>query len=331
MASRHDTIGLSAGAKGGSSLPSIVPIALITGRPMDSINMYLILDDPVTLIDAGLPDQRTYDLLEQTLSKYKLDVSHIQRIVLTHVHPDHVGITFRLQEKSRAKLYMHPLEWHKLKNGQADNVHLYQWTGIPEDYRMDTHKTSAYEKHLPEITSFIDHGDTIPFSAFSLRCLHTPGHCSGHICLYEEKTKCLFTGDHLVPHFSPALLVEPGNCAIEDRTPSLSQYMESLQKISSLSLLIAYPGHGKPFENILELINHKKKTIPEKLNRIASFLNQKPQTVYSITTQMILELPPSLAFFACGDTLAYLDYLQKEGRAQSRIDHSQIQFFTPER
>ncbi len=139
----------------------------------------------------------------------------------------------------------------------------------------------------------------------------------------------MFTSDHLVPNFSPALLVEPGAEGLSDRTMSLDQYRTSLLRLIELPLRLAYPGHGNPFAHVSALARRKlDHSIPEKLVRIHSFLTPQPQTIYDIVSRMIPELPPALAFFACGDTLAYLDRLVLEERARSVVEHDRILFAT---
>ena len=308
---------------------SIVPIQLPARRPMDSINMYLICSDPVTLIDAGFNTPETETALHTALTAQGMTWQDIRRVLVTHTHPDHVGLAPMLESRCPADIYMHAREWQKLQTGLADNIHLFRWADIPDAFRNSSHSTPGGYSASPAWFRALNDGETIPFADGSLTVLHTPGHCSGQVCLYDPASHIMFTSDHLVPNFSPALLVEPGPSGLKDRTMSLSQYRAALAKLAEMPIQLAYPGHGTHFRDAASLIQRKlNHSIPEKLNRIATFLTPAPQTVYDIVATMIPELPPALAFFACGDTLAYLDQLVLEERAQSSVEQERILFCT---
>jgi glyoxylase-like metal-dependent hydrolase (beta-lactamase superfamily II) len=306
---------------------SVVPIRLPARRPMDSINMYLVTTDPVTLIDAGFNTPETEAALSNALKNLNMTWHDIRRVLVTHTHPDHVGLAAMLENRCPADVYMHAQEWQKLQSGLADNIHLYRWAGIPDDYRTNSHPGHEARPPIPAWFKALNDGDQIPFSHGVLSILHTPGHCSGQVCLYEPRDRIMFTSDHLISNFSPALLVEPGVRGLMDRTPSLSQYQKSLTRLAELPVELAYPGHGQPFTNPLALIRRKLDySIPEKLQRIHEYLTSQPQTVFDIVSRMIPELPPALAFFACGDTLAYLDQLAADRLAYFLIEQEQILF-----
>ena len=308
---------------------SVVPIQLPARRPMDSINMYLINNDPITLIDAGFNTAETEAALGAALERLNLTWQDIRRVLITHTHPDHVGLAAMLETRCPADIYMHALEWRKLQTGLADNIHLYRWAGIPNDFLTTSHPGLEARQAIPAWFKALNGGDTIPFKDGSLQILHTPGHCSGQVCLYEACEELMFTSDHLAPNFSPALLVEPGARGLADRTPSLMQYKKSLAELVTIPVRLAYPGHGEPFSDFSALIRRKlDHSIPEKLNRILGHLTRQPQTIYDIVSRMIPELPPGLAFFACGDTLAYLDQLVADQRANSFTDQDRILFHT---
>ncbi len=306
---------------------TVVPVTQPAGRPMDSINMYLILNDPITLVDAGFHTPGFRDALHEALQQNHLDETAIQRVIITHTHPDHVGLAKELEDSAGAAIFMHPLEWKKIHSGLSDNIHLYHWAGIPQSYRAISHPSHNEPPLDFKTYEPLAHGVTIPFSNHELQVIHTPGHSSGQICLFEPFEKILFTSDHLVPNFSPALLVEPGNAGLNDRTESLAQYRQSLKILLPVEIERAYPGHGLPFDQVHTMIHHKlNRSIPDKLSRVAGCLSDTPQTVYEIVSRMIPELPPALAFFACGDTLAYLDYLAAQNQAESVVTDDKILF-----
>ena len=129
----------------------------------DGTNQYLLGERQLTLIDAALGAGPNVDLLRAELEA--AGKAEIVQILLTHIHPDHLGGALELREEFGARLGM-----HASRRGYA---------GIEPDW--------TYED-----------GDEIRVEGGTLRVVHTPGHESGHCCFYEPSCAWLFTGDHVV-------------------------------------------------------------------------------------------------------------------------------------
>jgi len=169
------------------------------------------------LIDSGMADGFVH--LKGCLSEIGLEPDDIHLIILTHEHFDHIGATALSFEK--ALVAAHPLAANKIQL-QDEFVMMNKYFDLPA-------RPIHAEIWMGEDT-ILDLGN------YKLYTLHTPGHCSGCICLYEAKHKLLFTGDTVL-----------AGGLLSDVCPSgsISDYMNSLERLSSLRVEEFYPGHGK--------------------------------------------------------------------------------------
>src|SRR5437879_10554986 len=89
----------------------IIPITLPTPFYIGPVNVYLIKDDPVTLIDTGPKTKETIDVLRAGLRQAGISISDIRRIVLTHAHEDHCGLARALRDEAKhAEVLVHGWE-----------------------------------------------------------------------------------------------------------------------------------------------------------------------------------------------------------------------------
>ncbi len=293
-------------------MPPIIRIALPSTLPQDSVNMYLVKDDPLTLIDAGFNNPVTRHLLEAALGQEGLRLTDIRRVVLTHTHPDHVGQAAALQA-SGSEVFIHPTEWAKIQNGTADNGAILTWAGVPPAVVPSIRRGGPREPVYPTAVTFLREGDKLEFEHGLLEVLLTPGHSSGQLCLYSPQDESILTSDMVVPHFSPSLLVE----ATEDgrRTDSYNQYIASLERLEPLPVRQVYPGHGDPFPHFRETIQKLYQVHRRKLGRIAAILTGAPKTAFAVMRELSPGLSGFICFFAAGDTIAHLDKLVELGIA----------------
>lgn len=169
------------------------------------------------LIDTGMA--ANYPNLKERLAEVGLKPRDIHLIILTHEHFDHIGATAFFFET--AVVAAHRLAANKIEM-QDEFVMMSKYYDVPaKPFHADI---------WLEGDSMIDLGN------YRLRTLHTPGHCSGCICLYEPDHRLLFTGDTVLAGGVLSGIFTSG---------SISDYVNSLQRLSALRIEEFFPGHGR--------------------------------------------------------------------------------------
>jgi glyoxylase-like metal-dependent hydrolase (beta-lactamase superfamily II) len=176
--------------------------------------------------------------------------------------------------------------------------------------------------------STLKEGDEIGIGDYLFTCIETHGHSPGHMCLYEPSKKILVSGDHLLIDITP-------NIALwSDREDPLSEYLASLDKVYALDVNLVLPGHRGIFNDhrkrILELKHHHQ----ARANEIISILEKGKKNAYEVASQMTWDVtydswqvfPSSQKWFAVGETLAHLKYLEERRIVRKEMQGQEIVF-----
>jgi hydroxyacylglutathione hydrolase len=181
-------------------------------------NIYLVAGSERTvLIDTGtgFKADETVKSLREVLAGRKLDY-----VVLTHRHFDHVGGMGRIiSEFSPSAVYAGAKDAEPLRRGDSDS----------------TLGTKFGGKIVPTAVTVLKDGDIIDLGDHRLRCIETPGHTAGSICLLDDSTGDLFSGDTV-------FIGGVGNT--DYPTASLKDLVLSVRKLANLEVNGLYPGHG---------------------------------------------------------------------------------------
>src|SRR4030042_666880 len=232
-----------------------MPISLEQSS-LTHVNIYLVEGDKgYLLVDAGWNTDQSFATLHNFLIKNGKNFQDIWQIVVTHVHPDHYGMAGRIKELAGATMAMPHIEkdlseprYVAMQELLQKTDHMLVANGTPEKVMVVLRDASLdVEKYIvPTMPDKLLHdGDTITTGAFTFRVIWTPGHSSGHICLYEPGKKVLLCGDHILPKITPNISVNPQS--IEN---PLGRYLESLRNLRQLDVELTLPGHDQPFKNL---------------------------------------------------------------------------------
>jgi glyoxylase-like metal-dependent hydrolase (beta-lactamase superfamily II) len=297
------------------------------GSSLAYINVYLIRGNQgYLLVDSGWNTDESFNALKKDLAEIGADIKDISQIVVTHVHPDHYGMAGRIKKLSGATIAMHHIEKEFIEPRYVSMEELLHQTdrmlianGVPHNEMVALRDaTVGLEQYavptLPDKT-FHD-GETVTTGMFTFRVVWTPGHSSGHICLYEPEKKVLLSGDHILPKITPNIGVHPQS--IEN---PLGRYLKSLQEVRELNVELTLPGHDKPFTRLRpridEIIRHHHHRNQEILESIAF----KPRTAFQIAkviswgdSSKWQDLPPFHKRMAIFETLAHLEMMAAESR-----------------
>ena len=190
--------------------------------------------------------------------------------------------------------------------------------GFPEDELREAIKSHPGREFgsewIPEI-SILQDGDEILVGSYCFKCVSTPGHSLGHTCLYEADKKILVAGDHILIDITPNI-----QCWSDDQNP-LQNYLASLEKVNDMEIDLVLPGHRRLITDhktrIAELKGHHERRLKE----VLSILGDDPQTAFQVASRMTWDLdcdsweefPRAQKWFATGEAIAHLRYLQRKG------------------
>ena len=244
---------LSAAQEIGDGLWSI-PVAIPEGTLPGTLAYALIGDDGVHLIDPGWDAPENLDRIERAVAAAGCSLSDVRTVVVTHHHPDHLGIAARLRSLTGARLVMSDAERRILsavtdlsaRDPEAYRATLRRW-GVPEE-RHDELVASFARPSLTgdvEPDLLVADGDVLELGGRRLEVIGTPGHTGGHICLVDRDARLLFTGDHVLPRIYSGVGI-----GVLDGTEPMGDLLVSLDRLAAFDDCTVLPGHEFRFTGL---------------------------------------------------------------------------------
>jgi len=314
-----------------------VPTPFAVGR----VNTYLIEDDPLTLVDAGPNSGTSLTTLEAALAEHGRRVEDLERIVLTHQHIDHIGLTQILADRSGAEVCtLDALAPWLARYGSAMEEddrfaeQLMLRNGIPKDIaialRAVTGQFRAWGSAVAVGTPLAD-GGTLGFANRTWRVLHRPGHSPSDTVFLDEATGDLLAGDHLIKHISSNPLISrplDGSVPEGGRPRALLMYLESLRATRELELRTVLPGHGDPIDDHRTLIDERLAAHERRVRKIAGIIAGEPKSAFDIAQQMWGNVAVTQAYLTLSEVLGHVDLLLERGEIVEREDEGVVRFAT---
>ena len=302
------------------------------------VNVYLIKDDPLTLIDVGPKTPEASKALREALARNGVGFADVKRIVLTHAHEDHCGLAKQVRDEAKnAEILIHEWETGHLFGRLAQDEHrqLMKRSGVPNavfaEMRAMYEEVSLLTDSLAdgESSPLID-GSELEFDSGSLKVLHTPGHTPGSCSFAREADRTLICGDCVLKRITPNPVLSPDPLDATKRFKSLSEYLVSLARIRSYSPTLVYGGHGEPVTDFEELFIRYLRAIDERQKRVISLLPKDGATAFEVAQRLF---PNSIdqgvhGFLAISEAIAHLDYAESEGKLKMEMS-GDVEFYTP--
>ncbi|MCP9492916.1 MAG: MBL fold metallo-hydrolase [Pyrinomonadaceae bacterium MAG19_C2-C3] len=316
---------------------NIIQIPLPTPFPVGDVNVYLIKDEPLTLIDTGAKTPESLGALREGLRvKAGCKVSDIKRIVLTHTHEDHFGLTDTIvREAHGAQVLVHAWETgHHAKRFDRDSHGLLlKRAGVSEKEIANIEKlfTSVdnYSDPLDEgaCDELVDDA-SIEFATGSLRVIHTPGHTPGSCSLVRESDRTIIAGDCVLKRITPNPILSPDPVDKTRRFRSLEEYLVSLARIRSLAPTLIYSGHGEAITDYEELFNRYLRLIRERGAVMLSKISNAGSTAADIAHAVFPNAHGIHRFLALSEACAHLDLLVTENKLAIEMQND-VEFYRP--
>jgi glyoxylase-like metal-dependent hydrolase (beta-lactamase superfamily II) len=238
----------------------------------------------------------------------------IERIAITHFHPDHVGGAEIAASETGATVYQGGLDYAQCERVWGSN----DWPERIADWFLTHGVPEAIAQEL------IEQGHAFaPFVRFARdpellhegseldgwTVLELPGHADGHIGFMRDGV--LIGGDHLLSRITPAVGLYP-----ESRPDPLGDYLASLERTAELGLSIVYPGHGEPIEDPAKRAREILEHHAGRLDDVVAALGTEPRSGFEVSHAVFGdELSPQQRRFAVAEALSHLERLVREGRA----------------
>lgn len=238
---------------------------------------YIIGRGEVAVIDPGpmLPDH--VDALLAGLGE-----ETVTHILVTHTHADHSPAARLLRQRTGAPVF-------------AFGPHARDSAGDLEG--------GVDREFVPDF--LLDDGEVVPGDGWSLEVIHTPGHCSNHICFAWPGAGALFCGDHIMAWSTPVIIPPDG---------SVGDYIESLDRLSQRPERVFYPTHGTPITDPGDFIARVREHRLHRVEQVAAAIADGVDTLPSLRRRIYTDIPRNLEAGAELSLLASILYLQERGR-----------------
>lgn len=325
-----------------------IPIPL-PGNPLKELNAWLVMGrsgDHAAgkgekeggrnlLVDTGFNRPECEEALKHALTELGVDMAETD-IFLTHLHSDHCGLTKRVAHPASV-VYMSEADG-KIMNAAAEAEY---WYGLDAEFasygfpvtgkRKDFKKHPGWEWGPRETIDFtpVGEGAVLQVGDYRLRCVWTPGHTPGHMCLYDEDKGILFCADHVLYDITPNITVE------DEMDDPLRLYLDSLEKVKALDPVLVLTGHRRPPVSFKDRIEELEAHHIARLEEVIGILGENTMTAYEVAGRMAWDIkydsweafPIAQKWFATGEAIAHLQYLYYENRV-NRFEIDDVYYYS---
>lgn len=278
-------------------------------------------DGPLTLVDCALNTPEAKQALETGLAAFGFHWSDIDRLIITHHHPDHYGLAGIIEERSGARVQMLDVEigrgeryWHMLDEWLPGHLKHMRDHGLPAESlaSMVTENQRSRDRVVPATRVLpLREGHSLSLAGLDWEVLWLPGHADGHLGLWNAEQNLLIAGDAILPRISPNI-----GLYAYTRPDPLGDYLQTLGKLEALNPARAVVGHYGPImtdtqSRARELRAHHH----ERLDFMKAEAGKEARTAYELSLAMFnRELNTSGRRFALAETLAHVEHLRLLGQ-----------------
>lgn len=311
--------------------PGIVWVRLTLPFRLNHVNIYLLADgDGWTMIDTGIGNEATIAawtaLFEGPLKDFR-----ISRLIVTHAHPDHVGLAGWIVERFGCPLWMSQVEYlqsayHQHRGSEERKLAqrlFFRRHGMNEDITEALlGRGQDYLKRvsiLPAVYHRLSNGDEICIGAREFKIITGGGHALDQVMLYCEADNIFLSADQVLSKISPNVSV----WAVEPDANSLGEYLRSLGSLNDIlnDDVLVLPGHGVPFygvkTRIKQLADHHEERCQMIANACAESAKTSAELVPVVFHKHVLDAHQT--GFAAGELIAHVNYMLAQGRLTKSI------------
>lgn len=310
-----------------------MPLPFMLGH----INLWLLEDgNSWTVVDTGIYTQTTRDCWEKVLTE-QLYGKPVGRVLVTHLHPDHVGCAGWLAERFSAPLCMSREEYLLCRILVSDTgrpvppeaLSFYRAAGFTgsalEQYGKAFGRFGSIVSPLPQSYFRLQDGMELRIGKYLWRVIIGQGHSVEHACLLCEELNVLISGDQILPTISSNVSVfptEPQANPLQDWLSSLNMLAETLPQD-----ILVLPAHGKPFHGAKIRLQQLIDEHLDGLEKLKALCLQPVRAIDSFSTLFRSQINDNNLIMAAGESIAHLNYLLQAGEITSHVDGSGIRWY----
>lgn len=315
--------------------PGIRWVRMALPFALDHINLWLLRDELEgragwTVVDCCIdrPESRAQ---WEGIFEGQLEGLPVLRVIVTHMHPDHIGLAHWLCERWKAPLWMSGMDYYNARvaslstsgNGGEAAARFFALHGMSDEKALKEigGRTHYYRNLVPDVPAnyrrLMD-GMRLRIGSHEWVCIDGFGHAPEHIALYCEALKVLISGDMVLPRISSNVSVYE----VEPEGDPLSQFLTSIDRFKPLPVeTLVLPSHGRPFNGLHERINQLHTHHQDRLNEVMQACEGQALTamqVLPVLFKRTLDLHQTT--FAMGETIAHVHALWHAGKLQRQQD-----------
>ena len=312
--------------------PGLYRIPLPLPDELRAVNVYAVEgDDGFTLIDSGLVLDSARAQLTAAMKQIGAGLGDVRQFLVTHAHRDHYtqAVAVRRDFGTRVSLGVGEQPTLAVVSDPATEPYRAQLADLMQNGAAEVARRVL--QVLPEETvphtaweapdEWIQPGATVEAGRRTLEARATPGHTQGHLVYFDRGDNLLFAGDHVLPHITPSIGLEP----VPGPSP-LADYLGSLHDVRTLPDARLLPAHGpvavSTHARIDELLDHHD----ARLRFTAEAVERGATTAYEASNilkwtrheRSFAELPPFHQMLAVVETVWHLRLLRTQGRVVMR-------------
>lgn len=280
---------------------------------------------PVTLVDTSLNTPEARQTLEDALAGLGLHWPDVDRVIVTHHHPDHYGLAGVLEERAGAAVHMLDVEigrgeryWHMLAEWLPGHRKHMLDHGLPGELLEGLHPMNPLVVPATRVQPLRE-GQTVELAGVTWEVLWLPGHADGHLGLWHPESGTLIAGDAILPRITPNI-----GLYAYTRPDPLGDYLQTLGKLEALNPARAVVGHHGP---VMEGVKARARALRDHHHERLDFLRveagREPRTAFALSRAMFpRDLNVSGHRFALAETLAHLEHLRLLGQLYRTWDEA---------
>jgi glyoxylase-like metal-dependent hydrolase (beta-lactamase superfamily II) len=305
--------------------PGVLWLRQPLGGALQFINVWALADGGWALVDTGI---QTHDSAQawRTALKGVLGGKPVTRMIVTHLHPDHIGLAGWITRKFKCRLWMTRLEYFQCRmlvadtgrEAPEDGIRFFRAAGWDDD-ALDNYKArfGGFGKmiyQLPDSYRRMQDGDAFEIGGRTWRVVTGNGHSPEHACLYCPELKLLISGDQVLPRISSNVSVFP----TEPDADPLTDWLTSCAKLKAAvpDDVLVLPAHNDPFHGLHARLDHLIAGHERSLGRLEKLLAAGPRRAVDVFGALFARpIGPDLLGMATGESVAHINCLIGRGLA----------------